>query len=280
MFSKLSSLRPRSLQLPCCQPFIGHKLWDILAHAEDHHDSGNIKAGITKPNTMKSTEYINSYKRLIDGNLKYVNTKKMEDPEYFKKRSSVHAPKYFLIGCSDSRVPPNELTNTEPGEIFIHRNIANQVKSCDVGCMSSLKFAVEYLKVEHIIVMGHTNCGGIYAANRSKSLGVIDYWLQSIRDVALTHREELKLIKDEKQFLLKLTEFNVRQQTLNVCKSSILQKAWGQGRTIRVSGWLCDIETGLIRDLDVAQHEWEAIKGIYGYDFENDICSHDSHHHE
>jgi len=275
MFSKLASpLRSRSLlQSPCCQP-IAHKLYEIFSKKEPiDHDPAHIKPGITKPNTLKSDEYIKSYKRLVDGNLKYVNAKKKIDPDYFKKLSQVQAPKYFLIGCSDSRVPPNELTNTEPGEIFIHRNIANQVKSCDFGCMSALKYAVEFLRVEHIIVMGHTNCGGIIASNRSKSLGVIDYWLQSIRDVALNHREELKHIKNEKEFLLKLTEFNVKQQTLNVCKSSILQKAWGQGREIRVSGWLCDIETGLIRDLDVAQHEWEAIKDIYGYDFE-DNCEH------
>ena len=270
MFGKLL-IRTKYLQNSFSQPYNQH-LWDIFSkphEVQDHH----IKPGITKSNTVKDDEYIKSYKRLIDGNTKFVHEKTKNNPEYFKNLSKTQAPKYFLIGCSDSRVPPNELTNTEPGEIFIHRNIANQVKSCDFGCMSALKYAVEYLKVQHIIVMGHTNCGGIIAANQAKSLGVIDYWLQSIRDVALSHREELTKIKNEKEFILKLTEFNIKQQTLNVCKSSILQRAWGEGRTIRVSGWLCDIETGYIRDLDVAQHEWENIKDIYGYKFEN-ICQH------
>lgn len=250
---------------PCSCSFSAHHhhhhLYDIL------HPHEPVKSGIMKTHTKQDEEYKKSYLRLLEGNVKFVNEKKKTDPNYFKKLSAVHKPKYFLIGCSDSRVPPNELTNTEPGEIFIHRNIANQVKSCDFGCMSALKYVVEFLKVEHIIVMGHTNCGGIIAANQNKSLGVIDYWLQSIRDVALSHKVELSRIKEEKDFVLKLTEFNVKQQTLNVCKSSILQRAWSQGRVIRVSGWLCDIETGLIRDLDVEQQEWENIKDIYGYDF-------------
>lgn len=268
MFSKNSVLlKFLSLTQIRSQP-ITHKLYEILSN-HDHskcQDNSHIKPGITKTNSQQCNEYIKSYRRLIEGNAAFVAEKTKTDPEYFSKLSQIHKPKYFLIGCSDSRVPPNELTKTEPGEIFIHRNIANQVKSCDLGCMSALKYAVESLRVQHIIVMGHTNCGGIVAANQNKSLGVIDYWLQSIRDVALNHRNELKGIKNEKEFILKLTEFNIRQQTLNVCKSSILQKAWGEGRAIRVSGWLCDIETGLIRDLDVTQNEWEAIKDIYGYD--------------
>lgn len=241
-----------------------HHLYDIL-----HPHSPSIKPGITKTENQaeKGEEYKKSYMRLLEGNLKFVTEKKKTDPEYFKKLASVHKPKYFLIGCSDSRVPPNELTNTEPGEMFIHRNIANQVNSCDLGCMSALQYAVEFLKVDHIIVMGHTKCGGIIAANQNQSLGVIDHWLKNIKDVALSHREELSKIEDEKEFVLKLTELNVKQQTLNVCKSSILQKAWSEGRLVRVSGWLFDIETGIIRDLDVQQHEWENIKDIYGYDF-------------
>ena len=275
MFLKIPSVfRASSLQTRLSQP-ITQRLYDIFSKKleipEDpnHHHHHHIKAGITMPNTLKDDEYVKSYKRLLDGNAKFVKERTKNDQDYFKKLAVTQTPKYFLIGCSDSRVPPTELTNTGPGELFIHRNIANQVKSCDFGCMSSLKYAVEFLRVQHIIVMGHTNCGGIIAANRSKSLGVLDYWIQSIRDVALAHRDELSKIKNEKEFLLKLTEFNIRQQTLNVCKSSILQKAWGEGRTIRVSGWLCDIETGLIRDLDVAQHEWEAIKEIYKYEYED-----------
>ena len=222
---------------------------------------------MNKENVLKCEDYKASSSRLIHGNREFVKEKKKTDPEFFEKLSKTQKPKYFMIGCSDSRVPPNELTKTDPGEIFIHRNVANQVLGNDLNCMSSLQFAVEYLGVEHVIVMGHTNCGGILAANKNKSLGLIDQWLQNIRDVALVHKKELDTCENEQDFIKKLTELNVKQQVLNVCKTNIVQKAWAEGKTVHVHGWLCDIETGLIHDLAIDKKEWNLIKGIYCYVF-------------
>jgi len=224
---------------------------------------------MNKENVEKCEDYKASYSRLILGNREFVKEKKKTDPEFFEKLSKTQKPKYLMIGCSDSRVPPNELTKTDPGEIFIHRNVANQVLGNDLNCMSVLQFAVEYLGVEHIIVMGHTNCGGIIAANKNKSLGLIDQWLQNIRDVALIHKEELDKLENEQDFVRKLTELNIKQQVLNVCKTNIVQKAWADGKIIHVHGWLCDLETGLINDLAVDQKEWQHIKGIYRYVFKS-----------
>ena len=208
---------------------------------------------------------------LLEGNKSYVKEKTNIDADYFKNLAKTQKPKYLLIGCSDSRVPPNELTKTEPGEIFIHRNIANQVLGNDLNCMSVLQFAVDYLCVQEIIVMGHTHCGGIIAAKNNVSLGLIDQWLQNIRDVGLMHKEELNLIKDEKQFIKRLSELNVKQQVLNVCKTNIVQKAWSEGKKLTVHGWICDIETGLIYDLGIDKEEWLLIKNIYRYDYQPKI---------
>lgn len=189
-----------------------------------------------------------------------------EDPDFFLKRSKTQKPKYFLIGCADSRVPPNELTRTEPGEIFIHRNVANQVMCSDLNCMTTLQYAVEHLEVEHIIVMGHTKCGGIKAAIGSESLGLIDHWLQNIREVAVKHKKELDQIKDEEEFLVKLTELSVKEQALNLHKISWVQKAIIE-RSLQVHGWLCDIETGLIKELTLSSNDWDDIERYFKYEF-------------
>lgn len=228
-----------------------------------------VKQGIANHNGHNhcNISYEKSYARLINGNREYVKNKTSEDDNFFKSRAESQKPKYLLIGCADSRVPPNELTGTEPGEIFIHRNVANLVISSDLNCMSTIQYAVQYLKVEHIIVMGHTKCGGVMACTQSNNLGMIDQWIQHIRDIAVAHKSELENIKDEKEFVNKLIEINVREQALNVCKNQFVQKAWAEGRDLRVHGWLCDIETGLINDLDIANNDWNKIKSFYKYNF-------------
>jgi carbonic anhydrase len=210
---------------------------------------------------------IEDYNKLLQGNKKYVDEKTAIDPDYFRKRAELQKPKYMLIGCADSRVPPNELTKTEPGEIFIHRNVANVVVSSDVNCMSALQFAIEHLKVEHVIVMGHTKCGGVMAAAKYNNLGLIDHWLQHIRDVAVKNKHLFDNITDQEVFHKKLIEINIIQQAINVCKTSYVQKAWSHGRTLSVHGWMCDIETGLIKDLEIGNQEWKNVEKYFKYEF-------------
>jgi carbonic anhydrase len=229
-----------------------------------------VRSGINTnaSKTLTQTEdYKKTYLRLFEGNKQYVSEKTRDDPNYFSDRAKTQKPKYLLIGCSDSRVPPNELTKTEPGELFIHRNIANQVISTDMNCMSVIQFAVEYLKVEHVIVMGHTLCGGVIAASKRNHMGLMDQWLDNIRDVAHRHMEELSKIDKEELFIKKLIELNIKQQALNVCKTPFVQKAWEKGINLHVHGWLCDIETGYINDLSINNTDWDNIKKTYNFKF-------------
>jgi carbonic anhydrase len=242
--------------------------FDLFASLKNKKE--DVRTGITTNSTSQveiTEEYRSTYLRLLEGNKSYVQEKTDNNPDYFREMAKTQKPKYLLIGCSDSRVPPNELTKTDPGEIFIHRNIANQVLTSDLNCMSVIQFAVEYLKVEHIIVMGHTKCGGVIAANKNQHLGLIDQWLNNIRDVAQIYREELSKLENQEDFLKALTELNVKHQTLNVCKTSFVQNAWNKGVNLHVHGWLCDIETGLIKDLTVTNEDWEKIKNVYSYKF-------------
>ena len=193
-----------------------------------------------------------SYEALLNGNALFVREYLARDPQYFQKLSAVHQPGYFFIACSDARVPPNQLTKTEPGELFIYRNIANQVHLLDLGCLSALQYAVKMLQVQHIVVMGHTHCGGIVAANSNESLGKnLDLWLQGIKDLAITYQESLSKAQNEKEFLDQLAECNVRQQVIYVQQSEVVQQAQAQGQKVKISGWICDIETGIIRDLEI-----------------------------
>ena len=246
-------------------------LFNIITNqntCKHHLTEEKIRMGISSSEGMKiNPNYEDTYMRLIEGNREYVEEKTKVNATYFKDLSLTQTPKYLLIGCSDSRVPPNEMTKTEPGEIFIHRNIANQVIFSDINCMSVIQYAVDYLKVEHIIVMGHTKCGGIIAANNKMFKGLIESWLQNIKDVALQNKAELDKYTDEDEFIKKLTELNVKAQALNVCKSPYVQKAWAEGRDLHVHGWLCDIETGLIKDLAVTNKDWNEIKNIYNFKF-------------
>lgn len=205
-----------------------------------------------------------SYKRLIEGNKKFSLSKKFDDPEYFKKLSLGQTPDYLWIGCSDSRVPANEVTGTQSGEIFVHRNIANLVIHTDLNLLSVLEYAVKYLKVKHIIVCGHYGCGGVRASMSNDMHGMVDQWLTNIKDVYYKHREQLDMIQDMDKRADRLTELNVIEQVRNLAKTIIVQNAW-QERPLHLHGWVYGINSGLITDLSVIHDGTEDIPDIYQY---------------
>lgn len=188
-------------------------------------------------------------KHLFDRNLAWATAIKEKDPEFFSLLSKQQAPEYLWIGCSDSRVPANQIVNLPPGEVFVHRNIANIVVHTDLNCLSVIQFAVEVLKVKHIIVCGHYGCGGIRAAMEDQKHGLIDNWLRHIKDVSRFNAEKLKGLKHDKKFDL-LCELNVIEQVKNVCNTTIVQNAWKEGVELSVHGWIYNIENGVLRDLD------------------------------
>lgn len=206
-----------------------------------------------------------SYQRLIDGNRLFSLSKKSDDPEYFKKLSLGQKPDYLWIGCSDSRVPSNTITNTESGEMFVHRNIANLVVHTDLNLLSVLEYAVNVLEVKHVIVCGHYGCGGIRAAMGNTMFGYVDNWLRNIKDVYLKYETELRTIKNEDKRADRLTELNVIEQVRNLAKTSIVQRAWKK-RELHLHGWVYGINSGLIKDLSVIHDDTEDIDPIYRYD--------------
>jgi carbonic anhydrase len=205
-----------------------------------------------------------SYKRLIDGNRRFAMSKKFEDPEYFKKLSLGQKPEYLWIGCSDSRVPANEVTNTESGQIFVHRNIANQVVNTDINALSVIEYAVNFLKVKHIIVCGHYGCGGVIAAMSNNLHGFVDNWLVNIKNVYHKYKHELDTIPDQDKKTDRLTELNVIEQVRNLAKTTIVQQAWAE-RPLHIHGWVYGINSGLITDLCVIHNEQEDIEEIFRY---------------
>jgi carbonic anhydrase len=173
------------------------------------------------------------------------------DPDFFKRLEQQQGPKYLWIGCSDSRVPANEIVDLAPGELFVHRNVANLAPPQDANYLSVLQFAVDVLKVRHIIVVGHYGCGGISAAVDGKRRGLIDHWLHPIREVAETHRVELEAIGDQHKRDDRLCELNVMRQVQNVAADVFVQDAWARGQNLSVHGWVYSLATGLVNDLDV-----------------------------
>ncbi|HWY10050.1 MAG TPA: carbonic anhydrase [Bacteroidia bacterium] len=207
-----------------------------------------------------------SYKKLINGNRRFALSKQFEDPEYFKKLSLGQAPDYLWIGCSDSRVPANEITNTESGEIFVHRNIANLVIHNDMNLMSVIEYAVNLLKVKHIIVCGHYGCGGIRAALSSELHGFVDNWLCNIKDTYQKYEKELSAITNTDERENRLTELNVIEQVRNLAKTNIIQQAWKE-RCLHLHGWVYGINSGLINGLSVIRNGKEDIGEIYRFKF-------------
>ena len=174
-----------------------------------------------------------------------------ERPGFFSSLTKQQAPKYMWIGCSDSRVPANQITGLQPGEVFVHRNVANLVNPGDLNCISVLQFAVDVLAVKHVIVCGHHGCGGVTAALTGARHGLIDYWLHPIRELSRTHSRELDALQDERSRLDRLCELNVMQQMKNVASDVFVLDAWARGQDLSVHGWVYSIGNGLIKDLDV-----------------------------
>ncbi len=207
-----------------------------------------------------------SYNRLIENNKTWAEAKLVQDPDFFKDSAKGQSPEFLWVGCSDSRVPANEITNTEPGEIFVHRNIANMVVHTDLNFMSVLQYAVEVLKVKHIIVCGHYGCGGVIAAMGNGNHGMVNKWLRNIKEVYAKYEPELDAIDGDKKRANRLVELNVIEQVHNLAKTSIVQKAWAN-RTLQIHGWVYGLETGRIRDLGCMLHEIEDLEPIFRYTF-------------
>jgi len=191
-----------------------------------------------------------SLKHLIERNRGWAEGVQRGDPEFFRKLAAQQNPKYLWIGCSDSRVPANEIVDLLPGEMFVHRNVANVVDHTDFNCLSVMQYAVDVLKVEHIIVCGHHGCGGVKAAMDNLQLGLIDNWLRHVQDVVHEHEATLAKIEDEEDRFDRLCELNVIEQVRNVGRTTIVQSAWERGQELTVHGWIYGLQDGLLRDLD------------------------------
>jgi carbonic anhydrase len=190
-----------------------------------------------------------SYDKLLLENKAWAAEKVQNDPNYFKKLSGIQTPEFLWIGCSDSRVPANEITGTAPGEIFVHRNIANMVVHTDVNLLSVLEYAVKFLNVKHVIVCGHYGCGGVKASMAQHNLGIINKWIMHIKDVQRIHAEELQAIGDEEARTNRLVELNVIEQVTNLAKTSVIQKAWKDREGPHLHGWVYGLENGLIKPI-------------------------------
>jgi carbonic anhydrase len=187
-----------------------------------------------------------------------------ETPEFFARLSAQQSPEFLWIGCSDSRVPANEIVGLLPGELFVHRNVANLVVHTDLNCLSVLQFAVDVLKVKHVIVCGHYGCGGVRAALGRDRLGLIDNWLRHVQDVAKQHQPMLDALDDLAQRANRLCELNVIEQARHVCQTTIVQDAWGRGQTLAVHGWIYGLHDGRLRDLGVSARDAQGSETAYG----------------
>jgi len=191
-------------------------------------------------------------KELFDNNRHWATSMTRVNEHFFENLARQQSPKYLWIGCSDSRVPANEIVGLLPGQIFVHRNVANLVIHTDMNCLSVLQYAVDILRVEHIIVCGHYGCGGIVAAVEDQRHGLIDNWLRHVRDVYRRHQRQLDKVKDKETLLRRLCELNAKEQVSNVANTTTIQDAWRRGQKITIHGWIYDIHDGLIQDLGVS----------------------------
>lgn len=206
---------------------------------------------------------------LLENNRRWSDLVKQSDPGFFSQLAEQQNPEYLWIGCSDSRVPANQITGLKPGEVFVHRNVANIVAHTDLNCLSVLQYAVEVLKVKHIIVCGHYGCGGVKAALASQKLGLIDNWLLNIKDIYRQHRSkidsivEVDKVAEENKRVNRLCELNVIEQVNNVCHTTIVQDAWDRGQSLTVHGWIYSVRNGILKDLNVATASKDQISQIY-----------------
>ncbi|HEU4887596.1 MAG TPA: carbonate dehydratase [Thermoanaerobaculia bacterium] len=190
-------------------------------------------------------------RQLFDNNRAWAAETIRQDPDFFTRLASQQAPQFLWIGCSDSRVPANQIVGLAPGEMFVHRNVANVVVHADLNCLSAIQFAVEVVKVRHIIVCGHYGCGGVLAALRDEKLGLVDNWLRHVQDVRSKHQPELDALPSETDRHRRLCELNVVEQVMNVSRTTVVRDAWARGDSLTVHGWVYDLSDGLLRDLDV-----------------------------
>jgi carbonic anhydrase len=209
---------------------------------------------------------MNPLKDLLEKNRQWASDRQKEDPLYFQRLCSQQAPKYLWIGCSDSRVPANQITGLQPGEVFVHRNVANIVVHTDFNALSVIQYAVEVLKVEHIIVCGHYGCGGVSAALQNRQRGLIDNWLRNIKDIASKHHHELEALEETAR-INRLCELNVSQQVANLCHTTIIQGAWARGTPLTVHGLIYGLTDGQLKDLGISVNETEQLPKIYRMDY-------------
>lgn len=214
--------------------------------------------------TIHTTDHI-TYESLLEGNREFIADALQNDPDYFNKLAAGQNPPVLWIGCADSRVPANQITNTAPGEIFVHRNIANMVIHTDMNMLSVLDYAVNVLKVKHVIVTGHYGCGGVLAAMSNKEFGLIDNWLRHIKDVYRLHATELDAIEDDEKRGNRLVELNVIENVANLCKTTIVQNAWKNGQDLSVHGWVYSLKTGIITDMKVSATTNAALEGVFRF---------------
>ena len=203
--------------------------------------------------------------KLLLENKAWANEQIENDPEYFTRLSKIQKPDFLWIGCSDSRVPANEITGTAPGEIFVHRNVANLVVHTDLNLLSVLLYAVEVLEVKHIIVCGHYGCGGVAASLTQNNFGMINKWLRNIKDIYRLHEDEFTVLKNHEEKVDRLVELNVMEQVLNLAKTSIIQKAWKNNQSPTLHGWVYGLEDGLLKTLCKMDHE-SKLDPIYTYE--------------
>tara|TARA_R110002073_G_scaffold151678_1_gene306013 strand:+ start:7973 stop:8605 length:633 start_codon:yes stop_codon:yes gene_type:complete len=200
---------------------------------------------------------------LFEKNRNWAESVKTKDPRFFEKLAAQQSPEYLWIGCSDSRVPANQIVGLMPGEIFVHRNVANMVVHTDFNCLTVLQYAIDVLKVKHVMVVGHYGCGGIDAAYENADNGLIDNWLRNIKDVQHRHRERIEAIEDREARLNLLCELNVMTQVSHVCHTTIVQNAWQRGQKLAIHGWVYSLEDGLLKDLDCTVDRAEQIADAY-----------------
>lgn len=211
----------------------------------------------------------NIYQKIFENNKRWVASKNQEDPDFFKKLSYGQKPPILWIGCSDSRVPANEITGTEPGEIFVHRNIANMVIHTDMNMLSVLDYAVNILEVSHVIVCGHYGCGGVLAALDNKQVGIIDNWLRHIKDVYRLHKAEIDAIQDPELKSRRMIEINVQEQVFDLSKTSIVQNAWGADRELHLHGIVYDVANGVLKDLELNISNNNHLDNVYQLDIDH-----------
>ena len=207
-----------------------------------------------------------SLKHLFANNRAWAERVEQEAPGFFKQLSEQQAPEYLWIGCSDSRVPANEIVGLLPGELFVHRNVANLVLHSDMNCLSVLQYAIDILKVKHILVVGHYGCGGVKAAMTKQRVGFVDNWLRNVKDVYALHRDELEQINEESERLNRLIELNVIEQVRNLCHTSFVQEAWERGQPLTIHGWVYSLRNGRVKDLRVSHSCADKIDDIYTLD--------------